>query len=194
MERLKKHLLVALGFAFAGMIGAAFGTKPAQAIVATLVEIVNPATSPVRTSSVDDPGRVAYQSQIDMSLGCSGTACTFTFPLVPAGHRVVVQHITGIVGYNTPPTVITVSTCVGGSCGSGETYVSNFYAPIPPGLLISQFDWPALVYVDSSTTAVATVELFGNSSHFGGPGIQKVTLTGYELDCTVAACAPIATQ
>ena len=64
MERFRKYLLVTLGFALAGAIGAAFGTGTAQAVVASLVQIVNPATSPVHINSVDDQGRIAYQSQV----------------------------------------------------------------------------------------------------------------------------------
>jgi hypothetical protein len=61
MSRIRTYLLVTIGFAFAGMIGAAFGTGTAQAVVSTLVSVVNPSTSPVQTSSVNvtDPGRIA---------------------------------------------------------------------------------------------------------------------------------------
>jgi len=58
MGRFKNYLLVVLGFAFAGAIGAAFGTRTAQAVVATLVEVVNPTTSPVASLNVTDPGRL----------------------------------------------------------------------------------------------------------------------------------------
>ena len=186
MARFRNYLLVVIGFAVAGMIGAALGTGTAQAVVSTLVSVVNPNTSPVQTLSVTDPGRIAYQSEADLSGNCSAsTFCGFVFPAVPAGHRVVVQHITGLVTFGVAPTVITVTT------SSGATLVSNFYGPIPPGILSSQFDLPALFYVDASKAADVTVRLVGNGSTFGG-GTEQVTLTGYELDCTVAACAPIA--
>jgi len=191
MTRFKNHVLVVLGFTLAGLIGVALGSGTAQAVVSTLVSVVNPGTSPVHTSSVDDPGRIAYQSNSDMTGQCTQqqSSCQFVFPFVPAGHRVVVQHISGSISYNTAPTVITV-----GARSFGTEDVSDFYAPIPPGLAFSQFDWPALFYVDSGERATVTVTLYGNSSNFGGLERQSLTLTGYELDCTVAACAPIAAQ
>src|SRR5215469_10785283 len=99
MSRIRTYLLVAIASAVAGMIGAAFGTGTAQAVVATLVEVVNPTSSPVPTSPVNvtDTGRIAYQSTVTNQ--CAGpSTCVFFFPAVPAGHRVVVQHISGNVG------------------------------------------------------------------------------------------------
>jgi len=191
VARFKNYLLVVIGFALAGLIGAAFGTGTAQAVVATLVEVVNPTTSPVPSLNVDDPGRIAYQSEIDMNGKCSGAGCSFDSPVVPAGHRVVVQHISGSISYVSAPTVITVDAFAGTT-----SHLADFYAPIPPGLLFSQFDQPALFYVDSGQVATVFVALWGNLSMFvtAADIVQAVTLTGYELDCTVANCAAIATQ
>jgi hypothetical protein len=58
MARFKNYLLIAIGFALAGAIGAAFSTGTAQAIVAALVQVANPTTSPVPSLSVTDPGRI----------------------------------------------------------------------------------------------------------------------------------------
>jgi len=47
----------------------------------------------------------------------------------------------------------------------------------------------------ASNPVDVVVNLTGSGIAFaGGTAIQFVTLTGYELDCTAAACAPIATQ
>jgi hypothetical protein len=54
--------------------------------------VVNPSTNPALTRSVDDPGRIAYQSVSPM-VSCSvDNTCSVTFPTVPAGRRLVVQH------------------------------------------------------------------------------------------------------
>ena len=152
MARFKNYLLAIVGFAVAGMIGAAFGTGTAQAVSSTLVSVVNSPSSPVPTLSVTDPGRIPYQLEIDVSCNPS-TVCVFSFPIVHAGHRVVIQHIIGIITYSPAPTIIVATV------ESGATNVSNFYVPIPPGFNISQFDWPSLFYVDSSTQASITVQL-----------------------------------
>ena len=57
--------------------------------------MVNPATSPALTRSVDDPGRIAYQSTAACVLDTD--ACAFDFPAVPQNHRLVVQHVSGLL-------------------------------------------------------------------------------------------------
>jgi len=190
MARFKNHLLVVLGFAIAGMIGAAFGTGTAQAVVSTLVTAVNTSTNPVQTNSVNvtDPGRIAYQSTIDNAGKClAETGCNFIFPFVPTGHRVVIQHISGTVFFTgTPPAPGTILTVSGGGINSG------FFLPVQ-GLDLIYFDQSVLFYVDSGNQLTVQIDAFTSLFSVSAPH-QTVTLTGYELDCTVAACAPIATQ
>jgi hypothetical protein len=191
MARFKNYLLVVIGFAVAGAIGAAFGTGTAQAVVSTLVTAVNTSANPVPTSSVDatDPGRIAYQSSVVNSNKCSGNVCAFSFPTVPAGHRVVVQHIGGVLDFTAAPTTITVSIR---DAASG--LISGF-SPIPTGDLTSAFDQSVLFYVEASNAVFEIDVALSGSAMFSGAGsAQVITLSGYELDCTVAACAPIATQ
>jgi len=193
MSRTRRFLLVTLGLGLAGAIGAAFGAGTAQAVVASLVEIVNPATAPVPMLNVTDPGRVAYQSTINNVGKCLGAPeCEFSFPSVPAGHRVVIQHISGYLQFSTQALTAYVAAEVeSGVFGP----LSTFYAPVPTGSSVATLDKPALFYVDSSDSFVVIVHgSFGSS--FVGVSIapQYLTVTGYELDCAVAACPAIATQ
>jgi len=153
---------------------------------------VNTSANPVPTSPVNvtDPGRIAYQSTVDNTGKCSGTACIFSFPVVPAGHRVVVQHIAGNVDFTSPaPSTIDVRILIGG------VFISQFFAPIPAVQEHSGFDQPVLFYIDQLNSAQVSVLLGGLSvGPFDAGALDVLTLTGYELDCTVAACAPIATQ
>jgi len=192
MRSIKQYLLVTLGFGLAGMIGAAFGTGTAQAVVATLVEIVNPTSSPVPTSSVNvtDPGRIAYQSGTNASGNCTGNStCSLPLPTVPAGHRVVIQHIYGTIAFKTTPSfpALVEITCQG--CVT-FFFPYEFYAPLPSGpAALSLFDLPVLFYVDSGGSLSVGLDA-------GTSLLLTVSLgvTGYELDCTAAACAPIASQ
>ena len=188
MSRMRKSLLVTVGVGLAGAIGAAFGTGVAQAVVASLVEIVNPTTAPVPALNVTDLGRVAYQSKIDNAGNCFEEGCSFSFPSVPAGHRVVVQHISGLVGFTAVPSYVEVQVAVSG------VPLPAFFAPVPPGNndLFSAIDQPALFYVDAPGSVQVDVTGAGTTFHSSSP--QFVTLTGYELDCTEVACASIATQ
>jgi len=168
MARFKSYLLVVIGFAVAGMIGAAFGTGTAQAIVATLVEVVNPTTSPVATSSVNvtDPGRIAYQSTVNNVGKCSGSSCLFAFPTVPAGHRVVVQHIGGVVSFVTAPSTIMVEVET-----PGALVLSGFLTPVPTtGFGFSVFVQPVLFYVDGMNSIQVAVLFGGNGATFTGDG------------------------
>ena len=190
MKRFRTYLLVAIGFVVAGAIGAAFGTRRAEAVVATLVEIVNPASSPVPTSSVDatDPGRIAYQSTLSVGLGgtgCSGEICSLTFPPVLAGYRVVVQQISVFANITTPALgPVDIGIFLNGSVPA----TMEFTVPASPNTLA--FVQPLLLALDPSDSV--RVSVVNNDVVFAPP--FSVTLTGYELDCTVATCAPIATE
>jgi hypothetical protein len=186
MARFKSYLLVVIGFAFAGAIGVAFGTGTAQAVVSTLVSVVNPTTSPVPSLNVTDPGRIPYQSAVDNLAKCSNQiTCTFSFPTVPSGHRVVVEHISGFLSLTAIPTRI--SALITTPVGSGISSIS------PQGANVG-FDQPVLFYVDASNSVTIEVIIAGGALFEGNGSSNSLTLIGYELDCTVAACAPIATQ
>ena len=190
MARFKNHVLVVIGFALAGLIGAAFGTGAAQAVVSTLVTSVNTSANPVPTSSVNvtDPGRIAYQSTVTPT-ACSGNSqCFSDFPAVPAGHRLVIQHIGGFVVLTAQPT----STDVYIQDNTIGTTFGAFFVPsnpLPSGFE-SLFDQAVLGYVDAGDFAIVAVDVQGNSVF--NTGTQEVTLTGYVLDCSAAPCAAIA--
>jgi hypothetical protein len=172
-------------FSFAAIASLASGTIPAWALGSTLVTVVNPSTNPALTSSINDPGRVPYQAFVDKTGACSGSFCIFDFPAVDAGHRVVIQHISGIVQFNTTPSDVTVF----GSAGTSLAAHSIFFGPINGGS--SAFDQPTLFFIDAGQGPQVEV-LVGGASFIGGDATQHVSMTGYELDCTAAPCAPIA--
>lgn len=177
MARFKNHLFVVLGFVFAGAIGAAFGTGTAQAVVSTLVSVVNPTTSPVLNSSVDEPGRDPYQFTVQ-SQPCFVHSCSVTSPTIPAGKRLVIQQYS-IAG------VVTGASFLEAALGLNATTVS-FFAPPAFGNLFA-FDPVVLAYADAGSTVSVSVNTdggFGTSAFF--------SVTGYLVDCTVSHCAPIA--
>jgi len=190
----KSHLLITLGFGLAGAIGAAFGTGTAQAVVASLVEIVNSATSPVPTSSVNrtGTGRIAYQATVTMTGSCLVmSVCQYAFPAVPAGHRLVVQQISGAATFSEVPSENIWVTAQSAALFGTNSFL-NFYEPASNSDLA--FLQPALFYLDASESVTITVEDRSGHATFLGSSPNYVSLTGYELDCTVAACAAIATQ
>lgn len=154
------------------------------------VIISNSNTQPVLTTSTSDPGRIAYQSQVNNSnTGCSGLTCFFEFGSVPAGHRLVIKHVSGLIDFGTNPSSVWIAV----NNGSGSP-VSTFFAPLQPSTSLTAFDQNVEVFLDPALfggVIEIQVNLVGGS--FAAPGqVQLVTLSGYELDCTAAPCAPIA--
>jgi hypothetical protein len=155
------------------------------------VTISNNTAQPVVSSSIDNPGRIAYQAQASNSSGsCSGAGtCFFEFGQVPAGHRVVVQHVSGLVSFFTTPNSVWVQV----NNGSGAP-VSTFFAPMAPSTSFSAFDQTVQAYFDPAEhggVIEVQVALMGGTFS-GAVSPNLINLSGYELDCSAAPCAPIA--
>jgi hypothetical protein len=155
------------------------------------VNVANTSAQPVPSVRVDEPGRIPYQSQLEKSDGsCSGASvCFFNFPSVPSGHRVVIQHISGLVSFSgtNNATVVQLNN------GSGAP-LSSFFTPQVPSIPFSTFDQTTQGYFDPAVfggVIEVQVTLFGATFPQAGL-VEHITLSGYELDCKVAPCAPIA--
>jgi hypothetical protein len=85
------------------------------------VTVVNPATNPAKTSSVDDPGRIPYQFFKNLQ-PCVNTTCQATTPPVPDGKRLVVQHVSAFGALTSPGNVVEVVV-------STDTAVLSTFAP-----------------------------------------------------------------
>ncbi len=132
--------------------------------------------------NIDEPGRIPYQA---VAFGhCNGTACTATFQSIPAGHRLVIQHVAGDMTTLDP---VPDGTRVLVGISNKVQFESFPVSPFIPGVFLGAFDQPVEFYVDSGQTPI--VEL-----HIGVSQLETFdpTLVGYELDCTKVSCAPIA--
>ena len=155
------------------------------------VQVGNSPSNPVLMRVMDDPGRIPYVSQAFKV--CTGPLfCFLPFPAVPAGHRVVIQHVSGnlIVSSGATGTITAFM-------GNAAINQIQFTVPIPPpnpplsGNNVV-FDQPVLYYVDGGQSL--TVSLFPDPLFNTGNGTQSLTVVGYELDCNAAPCSAIATQ
>jgi hypothetical protein len=171
--------LAGLALAIASIEGVRADDK--RAVPQIPVTVDNPASNPALTSSIDDPGRIPYQST--QSPSCTGSFCVISFPAVPSGHRLVVQYVSGFLLFLATPSVVAVQVGSGVSIG---TAISFFFAPISG--VGSSFTQPVLVYIDAGQ--VPTVGVSAGSTTFFGETI--ISLTGYLLDCKTSPCAPIA--
>jgi hypothetical protein len=150
------------------------------------VDVVNPATNPALTSSVDDPGRTAYESNVNCSPVSGGISCQANFAAVPRGQRLVIQHISGGLAFDSDPKLVQVF--IKGSPNQG---ISAFFVSSPVSTSNSLFDQAVLQYFDGGSTPV--VEITGLAASFLATFPEDVTLTGYLLKCNAATpCASIA--
>ena len=148
------------------------------------VTIANTATNPVLVRDVGaDPGRIAYQAP--RGIICDGHDCNFTFSEVPAGHRLVIQYISGGLVFNNTPSNVKVD--VFSNPTNPFPGLASFLAPVVGA--VSLFGQSILYYVDAGSTPQVNINV-GNFSNFNG--INSITLMGYLLDCNVSPCSPIA--
>jgi len=153
-------------------------TNPATSPVPN--KVVNPATAPVITSSIDNPARIPYAASGEA--GCS-IQCTIAFPAVPAGHRLVVQYLTGFVGLTSAPQSVLVAA-------GADEQISYFIAPSAIGNqgAFSAFVQPVLMYVNAGQTFGLSLQATGTQFRT----VMAITVTGYLVDCAANQCAPIA--
>jgi hypothetical protein len=188
MNKAKRYLC---GFAVLTglfLIGSLMRSPESQAkgAYSSPVTVLNTSSAPAITSTIDDPGRIAYQAQQALSPSGNTFSLTFTFGAVPANHRLVVQHISGFLnsGSNSPAALVSIAT-------PSSSPLSAFFTQTLGGSSFfneSLFDQLVLVYFDAGQQP--TVTAFGPT--FVANNSQIVNLTGYMLDCSAAACAAIA--
>ena len=134
------------------------------------------------TVSIDEPGRVPYQTA---AFGrCEGTVCIASFNAVPAGHRLVIQHVSGNLSTLDP---VADGTRVLISISNKAQFTSFPVTPFIPGVFVGGFDQPVQFYVDGGQIPTLQVNIGVSQLNIFNP-----TIIGYELDCAIASCAPIA--
>jgi hypothetical protein len=187
MRNRKSYLLkVVAGLALIGM-GALVSPRRSEAQFASPVRVMNTSAAPALNSRIDDPGRIPFIAGFSNS--CSGSLCSTTFLSVPAGHRVVIEHVSATLSFNAAP-----GTVVGFVSSTGPTSPVNFaFSAIGNAAL---FDVPVLYYVDGGQSPVVQFSTcFVNCGvAFNPNAAQNLTLVGYELDCNAAPCSAIATR
>jgi hypothetical protein len=146
------------------------------------VTVVNPATNPAKTSSVDDPGRNPYQFFKNLQ-PCVHTTCQATTPPVPDGKRLVVQHVSAFGALTSPGNVVEVVV-------STPTAVLSTFAPPVFGTTNQgfAFDQPVLGFADAGQTVTVFISTNGSFDQ----AASDFVVTGYLLDCSVNHCAAIA--
>ncbi len=184
MRNPKKYLLTGFGALALIGVGTLLSPQRSDAQYASPVKVLNTAAAPALNSSINDRGRIPFIAGFSNS--CSGTLCSTTFLSVPAGHRVVIEHISGALVFNTAPTQV-----IGFVRDSQNTTSQIQFNVILPSGNVAFFDQPVLYYVDGGHNPLIQ---FTSNANFNPAAGQNLTLIGYEVDCNAAPCSPIATQ
>jgi hypothetical protein len=172
------------------------GVLAAAGVVSSM--IAEDAIAQIRAAlvkNVDAPGRAPYQQMVTFAPGvfgasCPGafpwTACVVTFPPVPPGKRLVVEHVTMMI-HSFQPTFLTI-----GNQSSSDDVVDPVFsfdvAVIAPDFASGGnttagprwfIDRPIRVYFEAGDTPKLKV---GSTGIGGGSG--KASLHGYLIDAT----------
>ncbi len=180
---MKKQLLgIGVAIGMASLISL-FTAHRIEAQYSSPVKVVNTTSAPVLGSSINEPGRIPYQATITNN-ACSGNACTFFTPSVPAGSRLVVQQIGVTLQYNGTPKVIDVELA------SNQQFLGGFTPPATG--VFTELYQPVTAFIDGGHALSVTATVNGSGIGFGSGTPQAVIVTGYLLDCTAALGAPLA--
>jgi hypothetical protein len=142
------------------------------AIVALAVSFADGA--PIRTTASrgDNSAPIAYRS----TLNCSprGAACYYRFPPVPAGHRLMVQRVSGTLLFASAPNVVQVT--VSGPPRSGVAFQARTMGRI------SVFEQSVGLEIDAASSPTVLIVAGDAVFEFAPNPSQPVTLSGYLLE------------
>lgn len=143
---------------------------------------------PAYMKNTDEPGRQPYQYTVAFfpsGGGCSGSICSFAFPPVPLGKRLVIQHVS-IFAYVTgsaPPNFLAFRTGAGGVTNSNNlAIVQPAFLAGPPaaGTPTWLLDRDVLVYYEPGATPTLRIDAPANFANFE----SNATVHGYLIDAT----------
>jgi hypothetical protein len=165
-------------------------TGNVTATIPSGVKITNPSTAPVLASHLEDPGRIPYQSDVAASAQCpyqgiASQQCVASFAAVPAGKRLVIQNISLAFIGALPSDMYFAVNVTQNSVNHG--FLTR---PTTASAVVDN----EYVFAQSNTTLYADPGPVYLIVRFHSPNPlfpQTFALTGYEIDCTAAPCAPI---
>ena len=151
------------------------------------VRVVNPPTLPVPVKNVEAPARVKYQKVVSFQRNDAATcpssgACNVLIDTVPAGKRLVIEHVSLAVNAYVAPTFVAFGH-------TSLPYVDNVFI-VKPDFVLHQFgpsnsepfyvmDRPVLVYYEAAEQV--RVKVLISTSGLGALS-SNVTLHGQLVD------------
>lgn len=139
--------------------------------------------------NTDEPGRLPYQHRVDFpNANCNTTTCVLPFPAVPAGKRLVIQHVSIIASAstNTPPNWVAFGEASSPNVAAPNTeniaIVQPFFTqgPSQGGVSFWALDREVLVYYDPGAIPKLKISVPTSFSTF----VSNATVHGYLIDAT----------
>jgi hypothetical protein len=125
-------------------------------------------------ANIEDPGRIPDQATIDKGNQCSSRVCAFVFGPVPQGMRLVVQHIAGVLTFDSYPRGQPAGACVFAQGGSHALSCFNYGVV---GAISAEFDQLVELYGDQGQTVLMrALEVLALSSRTEGKQSRSLAI------------------
>ena len=167
-------VVAALSLTSAGQAIAQGALKPVLAL------IVNDASRPVPTASVDEPGRVPFSH--DQVGECGAATCSMQFPAVPEGKRLVILHVSVVARPSSTSTIVDFADLTTSNPADPSMGVRNLFKMTligEAGAIVLGNTWgtnqPVLAYVEAGYSPSVSVSTRDGGNIF----FSQATLSGY---------------
>ena len=134
---------------------------------------------PVAIMRADDPGRTAFQRQVLLSTNVSGD---IELVDVPANRRLVITYVSGTARLPSGQSV-SFSLEVNAGGYAEHAFVPTFLHADGQGNDVFAFTQDTMIYASGQVSV-----RFFRSPPGPGQALAAVSLSGYLIDCSVAAC------
>ena len=155
---------------------------------------------PAYTANIDDPARVPYLATVRQFCFLANPACDFSFPAVPAGKRLLIQHASGYFSSGARATEQFIFVSVRKNDNDDQFLPTHFAGcgsalPVNCPQSIFVFNETVLIHYNGGEAPVVRIAtgnraypLVGSVAGSPLPVNNTVTLSGYLVDCTSAIC------
>jgi hypothetical protein len=141
---------------------------------------------PAYVKNVDEPGRVPYQQMVEFSIAaptCPVTSfCIVSFNAVPAGKRLVVEHLSMLIGVagGGQPNLLAFGDQFSTNTGNVAIVPPRFTPGVPvSGVVFWSLNEPVRVYYEAGQVPKVKVNA---STNFGF--VANASLHGYLIDAS----------
>jgi hypothetical protein len=173
-----------IGIVVAVLSAAGGGSALAQGALKPLSAlIVNNATQPVPVALVGEPHQAPFS--YDQVGTCNDYNCFMDFPVVPAGKRLVIQHVGAIARPSAATTIVDLAELVTNNTedpnyGVRNTFGMTLIGQVGQNIIANTYgmNQPVLAFVNAGSYARITLSTRNGGNVF----FSQATISGYMVD------------